>query len=205
MGTNFYARRIPSVKDKEELIKMIVEDKCKSALDKAIEMYAKDKEHSCERYGSYIHLGKRSAGWKFLWNTNHWKVCDGKMVDGKFVPEYKIKKYYELNRESIREYLSQPNIVIVSDYYNDYAEPKSKDPEDTEKWTVDEFMDMALNWCPDGYDSKSYREEEIKNGHFYRHYRTERDEMFESLGYEIGDNYDFYSDGLRFSIHDEFS
>lgn len=197
MGFNYYARRIPSVEDKEELKRLIDENKFKSALEKAKEMYEEDGTYT--RYGSLIHIGTRSRGWKFLWDPNHWKVCEGYMQDGKYVPNYVIKKYYDLNKESIREFLSRPDIMIISENYRDDMEPvDSTDPEDTCVWTVDEFMEMALTHDPDGWDSKSYGEK--SNG---LQYHSERIELFKSLGYEI-EGYDFYSDGLRFSIHETF-
>lgn len=201
MSVNFYARRIPSKQEKEELNKLMDENKFESALKKAKEMYERDGSCYDEHYGSFIHLGHRATKWKFLWNANFWKIPDGEMIDGKYHYKYKVGKYYDLTKESIREFLSREDIMIVSEYYRDDMEPvDSTDPEDTEVWTVDEFMDMALNWYPDGYDSRTYAEE--TNRHYYE---NERKQFFEELGYEVGNNYDFYSDGLRFSIHDYFS
>lgn len=48
-----------------------------------------------------IHLGKRSYGWQFLW-------------------DYHDGKYFNSNLDSIKEFLSQDNIIIYDEYENFY-------------------------------------------------------------------------------------
>lgn len=205
MSTNYYARRIPSVKEKEELKNLIDNDKFDTALDKAISMYQADGSSSFERYGSLIHLGSRNWGWKFLWDPNHWIEQNGRIENGVYVPNPEVHKYYELNLKSIREFLSRDDIMIISENYrDDMPDTDSTDPEKTEVWTVDEFIEMALTHCPDGYDSKKYEMEKTKSGHVDLYYHKERVEMFRDLGYKV-DAYDFYNEeGLRFSIFEYF-
>lgn len=82
MGTNFYLVKPLSIKEKQEIIDDIVNDKYNSVRDKLPEE---------------IHIGKRSGGWKFLWNANRFK-------------------YFEPNKESILEFLRSGNI------YDEYGE-----------------------------------------------------------------------------------
>lgn len=58
MGTNFYIKKRLSQKKKNELIKYIQTDQ----YDEVIKELPKT-----------IHLGKRSYGWKFLWDANDFK------------------------------------------------------------------------------------------------------------------------------------
>ena len=74
MGTNFYARIIPSEKAKHELIEAINNDNPDLVEELTQELYGSRDEYS--GIGSRIHLGKRSGGWKFLWNPNVVKVWD---------------------------------------------------------------------------------------------------------------------------------
>lgn len=82
MGTNFFLVKPLSIEEKQEIIDDIVKDKYDSVRD---------------RLPKEIHIGKRSGGWKFLWNANQFK-------------------YFEPNKESILEFLRSGNI------YDEYGE-----------------------------------------------------------------------------------
>lgn len=199
MGTNYYIRKIPFKKE----------------------------EYSEEL--NEIHIGKRSAGWKFLWNPNiylltkhelknrnnnyfkYFVVKECLSIDSKF-SKYVIK-YYDLNKQSIENFLKQKDFEI----YNEYDE----------KIDVSSFLKMAYSWCQEnGYDNKSYQKYEEKiynkivsektnNLSEYKirkfhsppilYYSTERDQFWEDLGYNPTGYGDFYSDGLRFSTSCNFS
>ena len=58
MGTNFYIKKRLSQKKKNELIRYIQTDH----YDKVVDELPKS-----------IHIGKRSYGWKFLWDANEFK------------------------------------------------------------------------------------------------------------------------------------
>ena len=75
MGTGFYARIIPKEDEKNELINKIINNKFDEIEDLASELYGNRNEYT--RKGNVIHLGKRSCGWKFLWNPNIIRYCDG--------------------------------------------------------------------------------------------------------------------------------
>ncbi len=58
MGCNYYGVKIPTQKEKNNLINLIKEDKFEE-VEKLIPVQ--------------IHLGKLSTGWQFLFNHNNWK------------------------------------------------------------------------------------------------------------------------------------
>lgn len=84
MGRNFYLKRKLSSAKKQELIDNLNEDN----YDKCNEILNEYKP---------IHIGKRSAGWKFLWNANNFK-------------------YFEPGKKSILEFLKSG---IIKDEYDD--------------------------------------------------------------------------------------
>lgn len=77
MGTNFYLRKNISTEKKNELHSYIDNE----------DWYSLQKHIPTE-----IHIGKKSAGWKFLWNANKFK-------------------YFKPNKESIMEFLQSGQIV----------------------------------------------------------------------------------------------
>ena len=132
-----------------------------------------------------IHLGKRSAGWKFLWNPNWW---ENKNIN-RFIEfgDEPIIKYYDLTKESILEFLTSP-LVVIHDEYGEIEPPL-------------EFFNMAVNWCPGGYDYQSYYKNHPEERKFFR---SDEEAYWNSLGFH-NDSLEFYSDGLRFSCCMEFS
>ena len=162
MGTNFYARIIPSQERKEKVKKLIDENNF-NAKDEINDLFQE------------IHIGKRSAGWKFLWNSN---------LD-------KPDVYKKLTKKSIGEFLHRPDVKIYNEYNEGPIDP-------------DEFMDMAVNWCTDGYDAKIY--DKKHGGNSWWRLTPLEVKLFNEKGYKI-DSYDsdFYSDGLRFSTSFDFS
>ena len=105
MGTNFYCRKI----DRKHR-KMFSKDL--SALNEHISLNIDNPEinllEEVNRFISdyrdfekEIHLGKRSYGWQFLW-------------------DYHDGKYFNSNLDSIKEFLSQDDIIIYDEYENFY-------------------------------------------------------------------------------------
>ena len=194
MGTNYYIKQKPLVNDVNRLISLI-----EDSLDYQNVNYQEIKdivdELYCERTpfnlnGRVIHLGKSSAGWKFLWNPNIVKIPKSNYVNGKFVAVMPsiYDKVYELTKESIREFVMRPGNILVDEY---------GDIQDKE-----EFLEWAFN--KEGLDSESYAKEYNGEG---RYPETERQKMWKDLGFTFNSIYqhDFYSDGLRFSTSVEFS
>ena len=101
MGTNFYCRKI----DRKHR-KMFSKDL--SALNEHISLNIDNPEinllEEVNRFISdyrdfekEIHLGKRSYGWQFLW-------------------DYHDGKYFNSNLDSIKEFLSQDDIIIHDEF-----------------------------------------------------------------------------------------
>lgn len=73
MGTNYYARILPSKGRKNEIKKAIDNNdfnKIKNLIDETYGRPHIDFDDDNNYHGGEIHLGKRSSGWKFLWNPN---------------------------------------------------------------------------------------------------------------------------------------
>ena len=198
MGTNFYARIIPKEEDKQKLIDAINSDQSNLVVELSEDLYGERNEYT--RKGNKIHLGKRSYGWKFLWNPNIIKYCDG-YVDSEtreFIPVYKYDQVYPLTKQGITNFVMREDVIITDEL------GKQQDPK--------EFLEMAFSWCLDGYISKTYEESQENSSYknYYwskKHQRglyTQSDEMWLDLGYNV-ELYDFESDGLRFSTSINFS
>ena len=93
MGTNFYAY-IPL--RKRELKEKVTKAIDKDDLDEAESILVDAKEKHC------IHLGKRSAGWKFLFNANN-------------------EKYYECSRKGINNFVKKNKAIIKDEYGSTYS------------------------------------------------------------------------------------
>ena len=130
MGTNFYARRIPTQEEVAALHKHI--DEVAAGVYSISSMI-----EEIEIVGD-IHLGKRSAGWQFNWESH---------------PEY-----YSDNLESIKEFLSRDDIVIVDEYNT--------------KFSLDEFFNKEIGYClyndPEKYiNGRQYEENETGRGYVW--------------------------------------
>lgn len=203
MGTNFYARIIPTIEKQEELIEAVQNndfDKIKTLVST---MYGStDIDYNTDKIiGGEVHLGKRSGGWKFLWNPNIYVRRKYNKKNDRFIHcGYSGQYLYQLTKESIKSFIDREDVVI----YDEYGEKQDKN----------EFYEMAINWNTwknkDGkevpaYDSASYHKE----------YPTERTYpcdnelvkflMQEGIEFISKDRSDFYSDGLRFATVTDFS
>ena len=188
MGTNYYARIIPTKERKEKLKKLIGEDKFYDIEEQFRESYT-DAE---------IHLGKRSAGWKFLFNPNY-------------------EKYYPLTKKGLLDFLNRDDVIIYNEYFgNDGAYEYTEDPDSVDKmteylWTPEQFMNMALNWGNDpdnlGWSGKEYEEwEQREYGMYpqYIQYGDPNEGYWKDKGYNP-EYYNFFNDGMRWSTCCEFS
>lgn len=101
MGTNYY--RIPSVQEMQQRKAKLIEDIDNLEVTPSmIESRFANIERGFDRHsawdiftdGTSIHLGKRSGGWKFLWNFNENKHYSNKdelfqfIKSGRVVDEY---------------------------------------------------------------------------------------------------------------------
>lgn len=200
MGTNYYARILPKKEDRLKLINLIVNDKSDEIIELASELYGRRDEYT--RKGNVIHLGKRSCGWKFLWNPNVIRYADGYLDENKeYVLVYKYDYVYPLTKQGISDFVMRED-VIITDEYGERQDPK-------------EFLEMAFSWGePDGWTGKTYEEDPRSGPSSYRNYywsekyqrgmHTKNDEMWFDLGY-IVEYYNFEADGLRFATSINFS
>ena len=207
MGTNYYAHKIPTKKRKLELASLINTEDFDNIVEEINKTFGKFGMDCGNSTGGIIHLGKQSAGWKFLWNPNIYTIHNGHMeyedeehTRGRFVPDpdtyYKL---YPLTKEGIWNFINAPDIVI----YDEYGEKQNKE----------EFFNNTINsntWRGrEAWDSKSYTEWEREKNPYWRTFRCESNLINKLIeeGYKMisEDNSDFYSDGLRFSTNTEFS
>lgn len=198
MGTNYYARIIPTKERKKQIKKAIDADNFSTIRNLVAETY--NGERPCDMKDvmkGEIHLGKRSAGWKFLWNPNVYlirKYHFEDTPDGIRTIKYDSNEayyLYPLTKKGIKAFIDREDVVI----YDEYDEKQDKE----------EFFQMALNWNKkDGYDSDFYVNAHPKEYHLMCD--TELTDLLEQEGYKLSKfKHDFYSDGLCFSTSTDFS
>ena len=102
----------------------------------------------------YIHLGKRSSGWKFCWNFH--------------------KNAYYSDKATLEAFVRSGRVI---DEYGEEISP-------------DDFLEMAFNWCPDGWDSQTY-------------YKERPQDRVRWIDYDK--HQDLHIDGLRVSSSTDFS
>lgn len=199
MSCNFYARIIPSKQRKKELYDAIEANDFHLINRLTEEMYGNLRRNwdSEETIGGIVHLGKRSCGWKFLWNPNVFVVRHGhsEMSKGtyKWIEEPSTPLYtYPLTKQGLHDFIFRDDVLI----YNEYDELQDKE----------EFWKMALEWSyekgNEGWDSATYEEK-----HTSYPVTGELTDLLKREGYKFTSytNSDFYSDGLRFAGFTNFS
>lgn len=197
MGTNYYARIIPSHERKENLKKLIDSDDFDNIKEEVSLMYGSVGGY--DKDGGVVHLGKKSGGWKFLWNANQYRVDEGHydMDEGKWISNYVIYNYYEPNKKSITEFLNRDDVRIFDEYRVEF--------------TFDGFVEETGcfeenpvwgNGKP-CYDAELYIKEH-KEGYNSFLYPDEKQQMYADMGFDVK-YHEFKSDGLRFSTSTEFS
>lgn len=206
MGCNFYANIIPTKERKKELHDAIEANDFSLINKLHKEMYDNiyiDYD-STEIEGGVVHLGKMSAGWKFLWNPNVYIIRHGHLEDinGRrtWVEDPNTGKYvYPLTKQGLHDFIFREDVLI----YDEYGELQDKE----------EFWKDALEWGSNreggGWDAASYEAYEMKRDVNYRLYPVtgELIDFLKNEGYKFTSwtNSDFYSDGLRFASSTEFS
>lgn len=198
MGTNFYLRVIPSQKRKDALKKAINNNAYGKIKELVQEMYTEPDPcwvDTNPQFG-YLHLGKRSGGWRFLWNPHLYYTG--------------IADYYtlfDLTVEGIIKYLKSFDNAYITSEYGLY-EP-SLDA-DEGMISVDEFMNMALNWgkgytFENQYDNISAEAKSVNM--MYHQLPAEIIKMLQDKYTDVKQGYagDFWINDLRFSTSNEFS
>ena len=206
MGTNYYAHILPTQEKKQHLKELIDSDKFNDVREMIGEMYDTiSPDYNGGFVGGRVHLGKRSGGWKFLWNPNcyvqenghtEWVEYGNGARSGHFVVDGREMVYlYPLTQEGLKKFIYQDNIVI----YDEYGERQDKD----EFWK----MTFRMNTTSDGepaFDSYLYEQKYPNEYTWICDNNLIR--MFEQEGYKFTSRTrsDFYSDGLRFSTSTDF-
>ena len=201
MGTNYYARIIPSKERKRELHDAIDDNDIFLVKHLVEELYGDShlnwETHDIE--GGIVHLGKRSSGWKFLWNPNVFVIRNGHLEDNngtrRYVPDPSTLLYtYPLTKKGLKSFIDREDVLI----YDEYDELQDKE----------EFWKMALEWGyekdDEGWDADSYyKDHPMERGYLAG---GELIDLLIAEGYKLSRyNSDFYSDGLRFATLIEFS
>lgn len=154
MGTNFYYRKSFSINDQRKLLENIRVGK----YDEAEELIT-----------FKVHIGKRSYGWKFLWNANNFE-------------------YFKPNKESITEFLKSGRI------FDEYGK----------EFTAEQFWKEELcGFLDKGHDAESYEKEKPSSSYYYSYDRIQR--FRDRFGIDVNQYGEFYIEGLRFTICDDFS
>jgi hypothetical protein len=134
MGTNFY--RIPKEEELEEKKKKLI-DGVKNLDIKSLKNIVLNFNYN--KYDSYeyssvwddflegnlIHLGKRSSGWRFLWNFNKEKYYQTKEELFKFIKEGRVIDEYgeELESDQFIDMALEwckDGLVVDSEYFKMY-------------------------------------------------------------------------------------
>jgi len=206
MGTNYYARIIPSHERKEKLKELIDNDDfdITSEVDKTYGIFTPFKMDDVPV--GEIHLGKASGGWKFLWNPNVYVIKNGHVEEKKnrdgstsvtFVREPDTAYYlYPLTKKGIKEFIDREDVVI----YDEYGDKQDKEV------FFKEALEHTTWGGKEAYDAASYERENDNGRSGWRHV-TDLTELLKEEGFEFTTNRqaDFYSDGLRFSSSTDFS
>ena len=206
MGTNFYAHIIPTKERKNKIKNLIDSDKFNLITEEVEKTYGDFKAYEMDETPSgIIHLGKRSAGWKFLWNPNIYLIRNGHTEVIEETKDYKRYHWveepstayylYPLTKEGIKAFIDRRDVKV----FDEYGEEQNKD----------DFFKEALEWTTwnekEAWDSASY-EKEYPNEKKYI-INNEYTKMLEKEGFKFISitQSDFYSDGLRFATTTEFS
>lgn len=209
MSTNYYARIIPTKERKDHLINRIENNDFDEILRTTEELYGGFRvDYDGNPIGGVVHLGKRSGGWKFLWNPNIYIIHNGYLEDINNDDGSKTSQWielpsstfylYPLTKDGIYNFISRPDIVIYDEY------DKLQDKE--------EFFEEAINWTTwngqEAWDSKTYTEYEKSKDPNWKIYKCSGEyiDMLVEKGFTFisEDKSDFYSDGLRFATNTDF-
>ena len=190
MGTNYYARKLPNQAEKE-ILKLAIDSNKEDTVKNLTDIYyeIRDAHHLTRKT---IHLGKKTSGWKFLWNTNHF--LQSKQT-GEGGTSYNIlqKTAYDLNKTSILEYLQQEGILIFDEYGKQIP--------------LSEFIGIAFS--DEGLDEVSfYKDTHIQPKSWWSSGLSDQEqELWKELGVSFTESVttEFISDGLRFSVFTDFA
>lgn len=141
MGTNFYARKKISQKQRDKFCDYIENNEVLKAANFLAELKEATKR---------IHIGKRSCGWKFLWDCHDFKYFEpSKKSLMEFLSSCEIANEYD-EELTLEEFLKELDGFLdkgydIETYYNDernktiyrHLESKGKIDEYKQKFDID--------------------------------------------------------------------
>lgn len=207
MGTNFYLRVIPT-QERKDALKKAINNNAYAEINALTQRMYGELDNSWiddnPQFG-YLHLGKRSGGWRFLWNPHLYrraKIDD----EGKFFG-YEYYTLFDLSVKGITKYLKSFDNAYITSEYGLYQ------PEldvDEGMMSVDEFMYIALNWDKEyTFENQYDRMDEIEKNtnRRYSSLPVEAFNMLEDKYKKVKQGYagDFWIGNLRFANTNEFS
>lgn len=162
MGTNFYMKKKMTDIEKLEIYEKI--DKCE--YDDAISILQNYKE---------IHIGKRSAGWKFLWDAQNFQ-------------------YFKPDKDSIIDWLKCGGTI-----FNEYGEEFTFDQfwDDEIRGFLDKGLDLESHYKEEEKNKRDYYIHTLKE--------SERQGYLDSYGVYPNVYGEFYIGDLRFTTSVDFS
>ena len=195
MSTNYYLRHIPT-EDQIKSLKDLIDssrtgENFKDILYMVSKLYSEPEEWATDGLDDWgvLHIGKRTPGWKFSWCPNIIKKnCSYADKDNNWVSKYEYIYRYPLTKQGLQDFIMRDDIVVV----NEYDEIQDKK----------EFFEMAFSWEEkDGWDSLTYTKGEKTTWNF-----QEAQSKYKALGFNFTCAYqsDFYNDGLRWCIWEDF-
>jgi hypothetical protein len=207
MGTNYYAKIIPTKERKEQLKKLIDTGLWEDILAEIHKTFDSFTPYTLdEPLTGSIHLCKQSAGWKTLWNPNIYQIRMGHMEwtdtagggkSGIFVNDPDVPRYiYPLTKKGIKAFIDREDIEI----YDEYGDKQDKEmfwkdaiERDTIKWHGKE------PWSHATYEAEHPNEQHYSCVNNYTNFLM-------SLGFVPSSSTwsEFVSDGLRFASTTEF-
>lgn len=159
MGTNFYLRRKLSQEEKQYIINCINNDDWSEV-------------RGC--LPEDVHIGKRSGGWKFLWDAHFFR-------------------YYKPNKQALFDWLKSGQII------DEYGEEFTFDQfiNDELKGRLDKGWDIESYYIDRPEDKSSWYDFSSRNRYFYQ--------RCPNLNINVNRYGEFYIDGLRFTVSEDFS
>lgn len=157
-------RRIPTEDDTQKIIELT-----KKAMFNKLQEYVAEMNKE-------IHIGKRSGGWKFLFNHQNGKYFD---------PQH---------QESLKAWLNDPHYKIVDEYGDEFTFE--------EFWQMARDWDSDPN---NNWDGEAYAKYEREHGNCYDMTSciSEAEQTYNMFGVRPL-YHDFWLDGLRYSTLTEF-
>lgn len=182
MGTNYYRYNLPTEEQIKEMHRLVdklgnIKDSNAQDLGGSLEDISQDLKQLISSSIHRVHICKCSYGWKTLFN-HHWG------------------EFYQLNRKSLDEFLREPG-TILCDEYGELITPDAF-------WAMVDKRDNCT--YPDGTKPLTGKNVRTNNNQDLFLFRTHDAKRCAQLfGIPEPKDYDFMSDGLRFSVQCDFS